>query len=198
MVTAALLMWMPVCGPLAELRISLPAQMVYLFLMSIVPTVPGAWLTFADGAGLQRLRHPDRLWGISVTTTSRPPALIMKLVGGTYLWVIITEHVLPLGGPAREGPGQRPDGHRTRDRQLERWPEALTYDEVEREFARTAAASSRSTHRTARRSRPSVTQRPGARVGSTLGECGTLGREFLTRGGTAGGADGERCSRPRP
>src|SRR5690606_4236569 len=44
----ALLMWAPICSPLPEMRISRPAQMIYLFLQSVIPTVPGAWLTFAQ------------------------------------------------------------------------------------------------------------------------------------------------------
>ena len=53
---------------------SLPAQMVYLFLMSVVPTVPGAWLTFASGSGVQGLRHPPAAVGHQRhVTTSRPP-----------------------------------------------------------------------------------------------------------------------------
>ena len=46
-------MWMPVCGPFPELRISYGGKMIYLFLQSVVPTVPAGWLTFADGVGLQ-------------------------------------------------------------------------------------------------------------------------------------------------
>ena len=68
LVTAALLFWIPVCGPFPELRISPPAQMIYLFVTSIVPTVPGAWLTFADGAVYSAYDIPNRLWGISVTS----------------------------------------------------------------------------------------------------------------------------------
>jgi len=89
-VTAALLFWIPVCGPFPELRISPPAQMIYLFVTSIVPTVPGAWLTFADGAVYSAYDIPNRLWGISVTSDQQVAGLLMKLVGGTYLWVIIT------------------------------------------------------------------------------------------------------------
>ena len=37
LVGAAVLAWLPVCGPIPEWRMSLPAQMIYLFAMSIVP-----------------------------------------------------------------------------------------------------------------------------------------------------------------
>jgi hypothetical protein len=39
-VTSALLMWTPVCGPLRELQLGAGGKMVYLFLQSVVPTVP--------------------------------------------------------------------------------------------------------------------------------------------------------------
>ena len=78
------------CGPFPELRISPPAQMIYLFVTSIVPTVPGAWLTFADGAVYSVYDIPARLWGISVTSDQQVAGVLMKLVGGSYLWVLIT------------------------------------------------------------------------------------------------------------
>jgi putative membrane protein len=90
LVSAAFLLWMPVCGPLPELRISYPAQMLYLFVISIVPTVPSAWLIFAEGSVYSVYDIPQRLWGISVTTDQQVAGLIMKLVGGGFLWLIIT------------------------------------------------------------------------------------------------------------
>jgi putative membrane protein len=90
LVSTAFLLWMPVCGPLPELRISYPAQMLYLFVTSIVPTVPAAWLTFAEGSIYSSYDIPQRLWDISVTSDQQAAGLIMKLVGGSYLWLIIT------------------------------------------------------------------------------------------------------------
>jgi putative membrane protein len=88
LVVTALLFWIPICGPFPELRISMPAQMIYLFVQSIVPTVPGAWLIFATGAVYKVYDIPQRLWGISVTSDQQAAGAIMKLVGGTYLWVL--------------------------------------------------------------------------------------------------------------
>lgn len=107
LVSAALLFWIPVCGPFPELRISPGAQMIYLFVASIVPTVPGAWLTFADGAVYSAYDIPDRLWGISVTSDQQVAGVLMKLVGGTYLWVLITVIFFRWAGRAsaeRQGP----------------------------------------------------------------------------------------------
>ncbi|MCB0996466.1 MAG: cytochrome c oxidase assembly protein [Acidimicrobiales bacterium] len=88
--TTALLMWIPIVSPLPELRISAPAQMIYLFLMSIIPTVPAAWLTLADDPVYDSYDHAVRLWGITVRDDQQMAGLIMKLGGGIYLWSIIT------------------------------------------------------------------------------------------------------------
>jgi putative membrane protein len=90
LVSTAFLLWIPVCGPLPELRISYPAQMLYLFVTSIVPTVPAAWLTFAEGSVYSAYDIPQRLWDISVTTDQQAAGLMMKLVGGGFLWLITT------------------------------------------------------------------------------------------------------------
>jgi putative membrane protein len=90
LVSTAFLLWVPVCGPLPELRISYPAQMLYLFVISIVPTVPAAWLTFAEGSVYSAYDIPQRLGDISVTSDQQAAGLMMKLVGGGFLWLIIT------------------------------------------------------------------------------------------------------------
>lgn len=86
---SALLMWVPVAAPLPELRISLPGQMIYLFLMSIIPTIPAAWLTFAEGVVYRHYDDGFEMWGVSVQSDQQAAGLIMKLLGGFYLWGII-------------------------------------------------------------------------------------------------------------
>ena len=90
LVFTAFLLWVPVVGPLPELRISYPLQMLYLFVTSIIPTVPAGWLTFAEGAIYSAYDVPDRLWGLTITDDQQMAGVIMKLVGGGFLWVIIT------------------------------------------------------------------------------------------------------------
>lgn len=88
-VLAAFLLWIPVCGPLPERRISALSAMLYLFITSIVPTVPSGWLIFAEGAVYSVYDIPDRLWNISVTADQQAAGAIMKIGAGVYLWVII-------------------------------------------------------------------------------------------------------------
>ena len=85
----ALLMWFPVVGPLKEMHLSEPGKMIYLFLMSVVPTVPAAWLTFAEGSVYPVYDHSVRLWGISVTADQQAAGAVMKVLGGAYLWTLI-------------------------------------------------------------------------------------------------------------
>jgi putative membrane protein len=89
-VLSALVMWLPVCGPLPELRYALPLQMPYLFVHSIIPTIPAGWLTFADGAVYEAYDNAFRLWGVSVADDQQMAGMIMKVFGGLYLWSIIT------------------------------------------------------------------------------------------------------------
>jgi len=86
---SALLMWVPVAAPLPELRISVPGQMIYLFLMSVIPTIPAAWLTFAEGTVYRHYDDGYQAFGVTVRSDQQAAGLIMKLLGGFYLWGII-------------------------------------------------------------------------------------------------------------
>jgi putative membrane protein len=86
----ALAMWWPVVPPIPETKgLSDPARMLYLFLQSIVPTVPASFLTFASSpiySSYEAVPHP---W-ISAVDDQMIAGLIMKVGGGLLLWGIIT------------------------------------------------------------------------------------------------------------
>ncbi len=88
-VIASLLMWMPVVGPFPELQIGPLAKCLYLFVQSLVPTIPAAWLTFAEGAVYETYDQPVRVWGLSVQHDQQLAGAIMKTGGGIFLWAII-------------------------------------------------------------------------------------------------------------
>jgi putative membrane protein len=88
-VGTALLAWTPVCGPFPELRASPPVQMLLVFSMSIVPTVPAAFLTAADNPIYSSYDHPPRLWGITVLGDQQLAGAVMKVLESAYLWAII-------------------------------------------------------------------------------------------------------------
>ena len=90
LLASAVLMWMPVASPLPEIRrIKPPAQMLYLFLQTIVPTVPASFLTFNDRPLYSIYAEFPRLWGISALTDQQSAGLIMKIAGGLFLWGVI-------------------------------------------------------------------------------------------------------------
>lgn len=87
---AALAMWMPVLSPVLEIpRLPYPGQMVYLFLQSLVPTVPASFLTFSDHVIYRFYEAAPRLWGVSAATDQKVAGLMMKIVGGFLLWGVI-------------------------------------------------------------------------------------------------------------
>jgi putative membrane protein len=89
-VTSALLMWLPVLGPNKSWQIGYGGKMIYLFLMSVVPTVPAAWLTFAEGVVYKHYDIPVRVWGLTATVDQQVAGAVMKTGGGIFLWTVIT------------------------------------------------------------------------------------------------------------
>ena len=86
---SGLLMWMPVISPVTEWRIGSIPQCIYLFCMSIVPTVPSGWLIFAEDVVYRHYDTPERLWGISAIDDQTAAGLVMKLMAGMFLWATI-------------------------------------------------------------------------------------------------------------
>ena len=88
---SALLMWMPVVSPLPEIpQAQPPTKMLYLFLQTIVPTVPASFLTFGDRPLYKFYETVPRLWGLSALDDMRFAGLIMKVLVGFSLWITIT------------------------------------------------------------------------------------------------------------
>lgn len=86
----ATMMWWPVIGPIPDTpRLPPFPRMGYLFLQSLVPTIPASFLTLADGPVYKIYEAMPRLWDISVVTDQTVAGLIMKLGGGVILWTAI-------------------------------------------------------------------------------------------------------------
>ena len=87
---SALIVWMPLVSPLPEVpRFHPLVRMLYLFLQSIVPTVPASFLTFGDHPLYHFYETVPRLWGISALDDMQYAGLIMKIGAGTVLWIVI-------------------------------------------------------------------------------------------------------------
>ncbi|HEX3622202.1 MAG TPA: cytochrome c oxidase assembly protein [Acidimicrobiales bacterium] len=90
LLTSALFMWMPIASPLPEIpRLKPPTQMLYLFMQTIVPTVPASFLTFNSRPLYKIYTTFPRLWHISALSDQQFAGLIMKILGGLYLWAAI-------------------------------------------------------------------------------------------------------------
>lgn len=90
LVGTALCMWSPVVNPLIELpKLAYPQRMFYLFLQSLVPTVPASFLTFGQTVLYKPYADGPGLWGISALTDQRAAGLLMKIAGGAILWTVI-------------------------------------------------------------------------------------------------------------
>jgi putative membrane protein len=130
-VGSAMLMWLPVCGPLPELRFTLPVQACHLLLQTIVPTVPAGWLTMADGVVYTSYRHSGRIWGMTTIDDQQIAGAIMKLGEAAVLWVLIGIIFIRFAtkATADDRAGRGPLDRRA--------PEAdrLTWEQVERELA---------------------------------------------------------------
>jgi putative membrane protein len=149
---AGLLMWMPVLSPVAEWRLNPIGQCIYLFMMSVVPTVPGGWLVFAEGVVYRNYDIPQRLWGIDVLSDQQAAGVVMKLMGGFVLWVVIvTIFARWAATEARRDEAERRAAARARavaareaaEAETEMAPSdeagTLTYEQVTAEFSRTPA-----------------------------------------------------------
>ncbi|HEY7626523.1 MAG TPA: cytochrome c oxidase assembly protein [Ilumatobacteraceae bacterium] len=130
LVMSALLMWMPVVGPFPELRISHAAKPIYLFLQSVVPTVPAGWLTFAEGVVYKHYNQPVRVWGISPTDDQQLAGAIMKIGGSIFLWSLVVFYFFKRFAPTWK-----------EDNTYRRPP--LTFEQVTSEFDSTPAPSER-------------------------------------------------------
>ncbi|MEX2627992.1 MAG: cytochrome c oxidase assembly protein [Ilumatobacteraceae bacterium] len=141
-VGAAFMMWMPVVGPISEFRLGPLGASIYLFLQSVVPTIPAGWLVFAEGVVYGSYGdQPIRLWGVDVIADQQFAGAIMKLAGGVFLWAFVVYFFF-----ARFARGyQHEHDYRRRDRM----PDAeiigndetdLTTADVERAFAASEAA----------------------------------------------------------
>jgi putative membrane protein len=107
-VASAFVMWLPIVSPLPELRPSLPVQMMFLFAQSVIPTVPAGWLTFAESTVYKAYDVPFRLFGLSAANDQQLAGMVMKVVGGMFLWVIIA--ILFIRFATQDGEDDRASG----------------------------------------------------------------------------------------
>jgi putative membrane protein len=83
-------MWVPVIGFNDEIRpISPAAKIGYLFLQSLLPTIPASFLAFGTEPLYSAYVMSDNIFSISVINDQTLAGLILKLGGGIILWISI-------------------------------------------------------------------------------------------------------------
>jgi cytochrome c oxidase assembly factor CtaG len=87
---SGLLLWLPVCGPLDELKPSYPARCVYLFLAAgLVPMVPGGFLTFAGTPLYAVYELAPRVGGLDALEDQQAAGVIMKVGNLPLVWPVL-------------------------------------------------------------------------------------------------------------
>jgi putative membrane protein len=89
-VVSSLIVWMPILSPLPEVpRLQPLVKMLYLFLQTVIPTVPASFLTFGDTPLFHYYEHVPRLWNLSALDDMRLAGLIMKVLVGFSISITI-------------------------------------------------------------------------------------------------------------
>jgi putative membrane protein len=89
-VTCFVVIWMVIVSPAPEIKRSTPlVQMLFLFLQSVIPTIPAAFLTFGSRPLYKVYVDLPKLFGLSALDDQRIAGLIMKLGSGLLLWGVI-------------------------------------------------------------------------------------------------------------
>lgn len=90
-VAAGFALWWPVLAPRRIVsRSSPPAQMGYLVVQSLLPTIPASFLTFGSGPVFRAYAALPKPPGIDVVTDQQVAGLLMKIGGGVVLWTVAT------------------------------------------------------------------------------------------------------------
>lgn len=89
--TASIIMWVPLLRPLPELGgLGDPMRLLYLFGLSIVPTVPASFLTFARFPLYELFELAPRVFpDLDAVVDQQIAGLGMKIIGGLIIWGIM-------------------------------------------------------------------------------------------------------------
>ena len=83
----AVALWWPVLAPEGVARISPPLRVGYLFLATIPPTIPAAFMVFADYPLYATYELAPRVAGIAAGSDQQTAGLIMKAGADPLFWI---------------------------------------------------------------------------------------------------------------
>jgi putative membrane protein len=128
MFLSAAAMWFPVVNSVPELpTMSHPFKMLYIFLQSVIPTIPASFLTFGETPLYRYYAHAAHPFHLNAVEDQQLAGALMKVYAGTLLWGVIVGVFFRWYASEEERPRRpMPDG-------------VLTWDDVQREFDRTDA-----------------------------------------------------------
>ena len=90
MVICFVVIWMVIVSPAPEIRTPTPImQMVFLFLQSVIPTIPASFLTFGTKPLYKVYEDLPKLYSLDALEDQRIAGLVMKLGGGLLIWGMI-------------------------------------------------------------------------------------------------------------
>ena len=84
---SGLALWWPVVSPPGLARLNEPTRIGYLFAATIVPTVPAAFLTFAEQPAYQLYELAPRVGAIQAHSDQQMAGLLMKAIADPIMWV---------------------------------------------------------------------------------------------------------------
>jgi putative membrane protein len=82
-----LMLWWPVLAPAEVGRLSLPLKLAYLFVCTLPPILPSAFLTFSDYPLYAVYELAPRVMGISARDDQQAAGVVMKVVGDVPIWL---------------------------------------------------------------------------------------------------------------
>ncbi|MFN8016061.1 MAG: cytochrome c oxidase assembly protein [Acidimicrobiia bacterium] len=90
MVLSFAVIWMVIVSPAPEITRPTPImQMIFLFLQSVIPTIPASFLTFGNKPLYKVYDNLPKLFSMDALEDQRVAGLIMKIGGGLLLWGVI-------------------------------------------------------------------------------------------------------------
>lgn len=90
MVLCFVVIWMVIVSPAPEIRRSTPIiQMIFLFLQSVIPTIPASFLTFGSQPLYKVYVDLPKMFSLDALEDQRIAGIVMKLGGGLLLWAVI-------------------------------------------------------------------------------------------------------------
>lgn len=84
---SGLALWWPVLAPSGIQRIAEPVKIAYIFAATIIPTLPAAFLTFADHPAYKLYELAPRVNDITAASDQQTAGLLMKGMADPFMWI---------------------------------------------------------------------------------------------------------------